>query len=259
MRVLAAGLWLVFGATPASAQSAQEQALAREYFQRATQAAERQDWDEAAEYFGRSYELVRRLPPLFNWASSLAQAGRLVEARERYQRYVALGEDEELIQEAQRVIEEIEPRIARLTVLVESLQPSDEVRLDDDPLAAAAIGAPLPSDPGAHVVTVSRGSAELVREGFVLREGESRTLSLTVQTPGDLNGSTPDAGPYLDENNREEDEGGSVLASPWLWLTVGLVLAAGATVATVLLVDSDSGADLPLYEGTADPASVGLP
>ncbi|MEM9193440.1 MAG: tetratricopeptide repeat protein [Myxococcota bacterium] len=261
----AIGRWVIVGVlwcltSPAGAQTAQEQALAREFFEEGVAAAHAEQWNEAAAAFERSYELVPRRPALFNLASTLAQAGRLVEARERYQRYAAAAQDPDLLAEARRLIEEIEPRLARLTVIIENLSPEDEVRFNETTLAPAAIGAPLPTDPGQHVVTVSRGDEELLRHGLILSEGEQRRVSLNIPELIPDDPERYESSVFFDTAAPEEEEdGGGVFASPWFWVSVGTVLAIGAVVISVLAVNGGGQTtELGLYEGNVSVPNVGL-
>lgn len=233
----------------AEAQSAEERALARDEFQRGVAAAEERRWDEAVRAFERSQAISPRPPTLFNLAGALVNAGRLVEARERYREFAGQTEAGPLSDEAQRSIEALEDRLARLTIEVENLAPVDEVRLDEQALSHATLGAPLPADPGAHVVVVMRGQTELVREEVTVEEGGARSVSLRVPAPAAASGSSDTVAVGLTEVEEEDDDedGGADLA--WLGVLIGVVVAGGiaAGVTTWAVMENET----PVFNGTA--------
>ncbi len=245
---------LSLAAQSARAQSAEEQALARELFEEGVQLAQERRWDEAVDAFSRSYALAERAPTLFNLASTLMRAGRLVEARERYRRFAHGTDDEALREEAERAVAEIEPRLGRIRLTMSALSPVDVVRLDAEPLNHAALGAPIPADPGIHTIRITRGETELAVRRVDVGEGQTREIAISLPPP------VQDEGPPLtseEEEEIEEDDSSGIASSPWFWIALGVVVVAGGVTAAVLLVNESQR--LPLYEGTTDPPSLGLP
>jgi len=221
----------------AHAQSASEVAAARRLFRQGIAAAREDDWETARRHFARSYGIAPRESTLLNLAGAQAQTGRLVDAAESYRRFIreASGRSERLVPRAREALEELEPRLAHLTITAPSATDGDAVTLDDDELPRAALGVELPVDPGAHHVAWARSGARLDEQRVELAEGEHRAVTLEVAS-GPATASVPPEALVADP---PDDDGGDDTA-----LIVGLTLggvaavAIGVIVGVVVAVDS---------------------
>lgn len=210
----------------AQAQSASEQALARDQFRTGVAAARGGHWEEAVDAFQRSLELAPRPMTMMNLAGALVQVGRLVEAAEAYRMFLAeatSGAAARVRGEAQSQLEALEPQIPHVRLHIFELADSDVVQLDEYQLSPAAIDAPLPVDPGHHVVTVSRNGTVLTTRELDIAAAEEATVEMRVDalpppedvvTPPDPLAPVPPA-----------SGGGSVFDDPVFWIVGGVVLA----------------------------------
>lgn len=216
---------LSLGAPRALAQSASEQALARDQFRAGVAAARAGQWVEAVDAFQRSLELAPRPMTMMNLAGALVQVGRLVEAAEAYRMFLAeatSGAAARVRGEAQSQLEALEPRIPHVRLHVYELAESDVVQLDEYQLSQAAIDAPLPVDPGAHVVTISRDGAVIATRELQIAEAEEATVELRVEALPPVTDVATGPDPLAPV---APASGGSVFDDPVFWIIGGVVLA----------------------------------
>jgi len=236
--------------------SASERALARRAFHHGMTAARAERWEDARVAFERAWELVHRPRVLLNLATAQVHTGRLVEGAENYRRYVRENSDEadaRLLREARQRLSEVEARTPQLTLRVTSLRPGDELMLDGAPVSRAVLSAPLPVNPGRHVLRVLREGAAVAEAEVTLEVGAEQSLRLEVPAPArGATAGVPDpaqaaraggqpgtsAGLLEGPSEAPAHEGGGVLRSPWFWIAVGLVVAGGVTAGVVLTRDS---------------------
>jgi len=204
-----------------NAPTAAETTLAREQFRAGVDAARSGRWWEALEAFTRAYELAPRPLTLLNLAGAQVETGHLVEGAESYRRFIreAEGRAAEQVPAAEEALASVEPRIARVRLEISNLARRDLVELDDAPLSEAVLGAELPVNPGEHVVRVERAEQEIARESFSVEEGERRLTPVQLELP---------LAPLEAEEGGSDGGGGSIFASPWFWVIVGVVVVGTA-------------------------------
>lgn len=224
----------------AHAQTASETAAARRLFRQGLAAARGGEWAEAVASFERSYAIAPRPNTLLNLAGAQAQTGALVAATESYRRFLAEAtgrRSRRLRARAAAELEELEGRLAHLTVTVDGLTESDSVRLDGEELSRALLGVDFPVDPGARVLLVRRGARDLVREELTLAEGERRDVSLDATPnlevsvdarPGELPPSALEADPPGDDDT-------AVIVG--VSIGVGVAVVAAAIITAVVLLE----------------------
>jgi len=233
--LLAAALFVGhLSAGTASAQGdAQNTALARALFEEGVSLADQTRWEQAVDRFQRALAL-RDAPAIrFNLGHSLSRLGRLVEASEMLRTVEGHPDSDDAVRvHARAVREDVEGRLAHLTIRLGGETAGVLVVLDDRELPEAALGVPVPVDPGEHRVVATRDGRVVARERASLGEAESHVTVLRLDEgpiPGDA-GSDP----------RFEGDGeaeGSVFGSWWFWTTVGAV-AVGAVVLGLVLAGS---------------------
>jgi hypothetical protein len=166
--------------------------LARRLFGEGVDAARRQDWTVALEKFTKSYELAPRPLTLYNLAGAQVATNRLVRGVESYRRFLRETSDGtylEFRKEAQQVVASLEPRLASAKLVVTGIASGDAAVLDNEPLAAAALGESMPIDPGQHVLVVKRRTsptqdlAVVARKDFIAAEGSTQAVTLEVPPP----------------------------------------------------------------------------
>ena len=179
-------------------------------------------WADALPLFHRAYDLTGVPTALFNVGYALRALGRYVEARAAFDELLTLHLDDADRQEATSLRAEVADRIA--TVELDGLEGPEgtyEVRLDGTILADdGARPLRIESDPGSHRVEVHRAGHEPYDWSGTLGEGQPRTL--TVSLP-----ALPGVG------------GPGILAEPWLWIVIGVVVVGGAiTIGVVADVEA---------------------
>ncbi len=175
-------------ASSAGAQSDEERGGARIAARDGIQAFEDQKYSKAIELLQRAESLVHAPTHLLYMARAQRALGRLVAAREAYMKVV----QEELPKNSPRAfveaqaaarkeLAEVEPRIAKLTIVVEGAGSGEvQVRFDGQVMAAALVGIAVPRDPGVHRVLVSApGKADQERE-LTLSEGSESEARFDV-------------------------------------------------------------------------------
>ena len=240
---------------------AREVQLARQLFVQGAEHAEAGRWAEAEVAFAGSLALYDRPRTLYNLATARAELGRLVEAAEDYRRFLREADTEkeaERLAAARTAVAELEQRIAQLTVEVRDLLEDDEVSVDDVPLPRAALGQPVPLDPGAHRVEVWRGEQQLAMQTVELAEGSRQSVLLTAPPPPPPSPEEAAAALEAQSGPSQSAPAGKPESRAWVWWTVGaaVVVAAGAGVAVALLSTQESGPEL--VEGNVSPGLLSV-
>jgi hypothetical protein len=149
----------------------------------------------------RSYDIDHSPGTLFTLAECEAKQGKVASAAADYESYLALyasmppsrqarHRERATIAEAKRAA--LERDAPKLTLVLPPGAPSGtEVRRDGRAYAAADIGAALPVDPGEHVVTTQAPGGSVTELHVILRNAETKQLTLEVKAPP--GGTGPDA------------------------------------------------------------------
>jgi hypothetical protein len=149
--------WLGAGAS-ARAQADPSIAVAEALFQQARALAGQEKWAEACPKFAESQRLDPKLGTLLNLAHCHEQEGKTATAWAEYTSAASLArrvgrKDREDF--ARERVEDLEKKLAHVVIRMEAPPPGLRVLLDDKPIDAAALGTPLPIDPGKHVFTAT--------------------------------------------------------------------------------------------------------
>jgi len=235
-------------AQDASSVSPNERALARQELDAGIAAARAGRWEDAHRSFARVYALVPTPSALLNLAGAQARTARLVAAAESYRRFLreALGPELESQRAAARAaLAETQARTPHVRIRAEGLGPEDAVDVDGEPLSRASLGAPLPIDPGAHTARIRRGAVEVAHAEWSSAERDTREVRLRApeeRSPGRPPQSRAPArsAAITATPARDDDTEGSLLASPWLWIVTGVVIAAGAVSVGIAIDAGDA-------------------
>lgn len=235
-------------AAQASGEPSQsEMAAARALFQSGIEHGGAGRWTEALADFERSYAIVAIPVTLLNLAGAQAELGQVVAATESYRRFLAeatRGRARRYRSRAQASLAAAEARVAHLTLAIVDLGSGDTLAVDDDEVSRAMVGVAMPLDPGDHVVQVLRDGEPVVEERLTLADGAEQSLAMTVPPPAVQVAVRVDLSPTVEAEERpavdlQDDSGGSVVSSPWLWTGVGVVVA--GVVLTAVLVSQGEG------------------
>jgi hypothetical protein len=195
-------------------------------------------WDDAYAALDEAYRLAPLPQILVNLAGAELQTGRVRSAIARYEAFLRATTGDEsfapLRPSAEQALEAARARLAHLAIGLERASPGDEVRLDGAPIDPSELPGAIAVDPGMHSLALVRDGRELDREIVDVEPGARVEVILSVPA------ARPAATRPDPARAPADGDGGSVLASPWLWLSVA-VLAIGAGVAIYVLTRDDSG------------------
>ena len=238
--------WLLVDPPLALAQTAQERAAARAQFDEGVRAAHEDRWSDALAAFERSYALYAHFSTLLNLATTLTRLGRLVEAGESYRRFLREAPSDAATRPAaQEQLAELESRVGRLVVHAPRRDGEDEIWLDGTQLSDAALGIPLPVDPGAHSARITRAGEVVASASIELGEGERRELTLEPAASAPIEVAEPVRAeaqvavveaPRVDVTRALEAPRSGDDPAPWIALGVGggVLIIGGIVLAIVL-------------------------
>lgn len=201
-----------------------QRAAARKHANSGRELFKEEKYAQAIEEFRAAEDLVHAPPHLLYVARALAKLGKLIEARETYQRIaderLATGAPPafEKAQEAARTERNaLDARIPKITVAIEGPDTSaTTVTIDGVPVDAATVGEPLPLDPGEHHVAAEADGFVAERKSFELTEGEG-TVEIQLVL-GRATGTTPD------DPGGEEGGGGEISYPPFILMGAGVLV-----------------------------------
>jgi hypothetical protein len=241
-------VWLLISAIlsggPVAAQESEDGAAeARRLFQEADRAIDEDRLADARDLLRRSLDLAPHPATAFNLAmvsTAMGEHRAAIEILEQLEGgdYGALEASQRA--EVTRMISESRGELALVDVGVGSVEA--DVRVDGELLATVAPGerAEARLDPGRHIVTVRTADGRVEERAVDLEAGDERRIDFQLEPS---TGSTDDARISADGGDEvDEDDGGSIVTSPWLWLGVAALVAGGVVLAVVL---TTQGADAP--------------
>jgi hypothetical protein len=231
---LVAAAWLVAaGASAQDGATTEQVAQARALFEEGLRLADGGRAEEAEDRFRRSLAIYPSPNAAFNLAYLLGERGEVVEATELYQQVASMASAPmELRREAGRRAQALAPRVARLTISLTGATDGVSVRVGHRELSPAALGVPVPIDPGPQQIDALRAAETVASMRVSLAAGQSGSVTLDVPPPP------------------------GILESPWLWTVVAVVVvgaAVGIGVGVAL-----SGTDVT-HEGNIPPGVVRAP
>lgn len=196
----ARGPWVVWvlpvlasmaAASPARAQGTGGDAVAAKVFEEARQLFEKKQYDLACPRFLQALDLdPTKAGVIHALAECYAEAGKVASAVARYGAYVraveqlppdARAKHDDRVKRAKEQLAALTPAVPEVTlVLPATAPPATRVALDGSALEAGSVGAPLPVDPGDHVVTVTTPTGPEKQQPFKVERGEKKRLELDV-------------------------------------------------------------------------------
>jgi len=183
---------LAWGASPATAWAqapgaGADVARARDLFVQASDLRDQGDAKGALEKFKAAHALAANPITAFELARAYAALGMLVEARDAYASIARLPVQADETdrakaarQDAAKAIAELKTRVPTLAVKVSGPPDAVSVTLDGQPLAASALGVPVPVDPGTHQLVATGVGGARAEQTIALKEGEAREAELDL-------------------------------------------------------------------------------
>lgn len=227
-------------------------------------------WADAIALFKRAETLLHAPPHLLYMARAYVKLGRLVEAREAYQRIL----HEELSASAPKAfvdakaaasVEEkgLAARLATLTIVVEEPPAGAKaivVTMDGAEVARPLVGVAHPVDPGAHKVSAKAEGWSAAEVAVKLADGETQTITLKLSHPEPIVATAPTATPETPETPAADSAApapsshSALRTAGWISLGVGVVGLAAGTFFVVKNRQKRSDA-AALCPGTVCPAA----
>jgi hypothetical protein len=221
--------------------SDEDLAAARKLFTDAVSDQDAKRYDTALEKFRRVQAVKDTANVRYRIATCLEALGRRAEALANYQATIRLGEGDRTATDAVRAANEhaaeLDRVIPRLTVVLPGDAPAGtQVRVDDAPVDAAALGGPLPFEPGAHTITATAPGHVPFQTGVTLPEGGrvSITVILPATTASSASAPASSAAPPPPPPPPPNRGGGGPPAGAWIAAGAGVALAAGSVLSFVL-------------------------
>ncbi len=171
---------------PAHAQSPADVSLARELFKEGAKFAQEGQWNEARQRYEKSLALRRAPLTLYSLGFAYRNLRRFVESLESYRAFlVEMRKDDErdkpYEQPARDAIAELEKQVARLDIKIQAIdKPKMMLTIDGIIVPEAAYGYPRLVDPGTHTVMVRSKGYQDATQIVTLTEGEKQAVSLRL-------------------------------------------------------------------------------
>jgi len=184
------------------AQGDDDRAGARVAATEGVKAMNEKRWADAADLFSRAESLVHSPVHLLYLARAQEQLGKLVKARENYNRIIrehVPPDAPDAFRQAQTSAHQeaggIDSRLATITVKLDGEKGSPTVTMDGERVPPALLGLPLPVDPGSH--TFQAASAGLRSEPVTVSvtEGGKDVVTLTLRAAPGTSAPVSDAAP----------------------------------------------------------------
>lgn len=231
---LASAVAVMLGGSAARAQQpARDPVAAEALFKAARALVDKGDDAAGCPKFEASFALNPSASTMINIARCHEREGKVATAWHDYQRALVLNREtageqrrRSLDEIAQKEIAALEPRVPKLRVVVASAPSGLEVRRDGAALPAAALGEPLPIDPGAHEIRASAPGHETETRALTLAEGQTETVELALR-PVAAAGAAKASG---EANGASEAPRGGVPTWAWVSGAAGIALAGASIV-----------------------------
>ncbi|WP_437588357.1 PEGA domain-containing protein [Sorangium sp. So ce1000] len=246
---LASAVAVALGGAAAHAQQPSRDPVAAEALFKAARAlVDKGDDAAGCPKFEASLALNPSASTQINIARCREREGKLATAWHDYQRALVLNREtageqrkRSLEEIANKAIAALEPRVPKLVIVVKGAPAGVEVQRDGTALPAAALGEPLPADPGPHEIRASAPGHEAETRAITLAEGETATVELTLRPAAAASAVNPPV-------KADEAPGGGTPTWAWISGAAGIALV-GASVG--FLID-DLSAISALREGCRD-------
>ncbi len=195
---LAVVLCLGLSSGASLAQSDADRATARALAAEGFKALQSDDYETAEDRFRRADALVHAPTLVLDRGRALMGMGRYVEAQEQFELVLREGVPpraprswKNALKDAAVLLEEVEPKVAWLTIAVpEASEP--EILVDGQPIPTAALGVRRATNPGTRTIDVSAPGYAPRRVTIELSEGGEESLEVALEPlPQDAPAPTP--------------------------------------------------------------------
>lgn len=225
--------------------SAEELAVARQLYEKAVTAQEKNDWSVCEEAVTEALGIIETPGLRFHQAHCKEQQGKWIEALVDYKRAeeliaggVEASDVEPLLAPA---IGRLESKVPRLTVHVENEPEQVSFYLDGKERSTKLLGKGVQLNPGSHTVEVSAPGYDSQTRSVSLKEGERSEVSLRLASNGQpVAVETAGAGEVGDSTvGGSRRTGGRFSPKPFVLAGEGLVVAGLAGLGVYYIVDAE--------------------
>lgn len=183
----------------ARAQSPEELKAARELFQEAYKDEQEKRFESALDKFQRVAKVRESAAVRYRIASVLESLGRLRDARDAFRALAASkptlpANEQEIATSAEDRAQALDKRIPTLTLQPDGKPPPEaKIAIDGTPVPPEKLGAPIPLEPGEHVVSATGTGGPPFESRVKLSEGGgvSMTLPVGARSPSGTGGPPP--------------------------------------------------------------------
>ncbi len=187
---LALGTVIACAARGASAQapSPTELKMAQDLVEEGRALGQQGRWGDALARFQRARELSHKVTPQLEFYIGYAEgrAGKLVAADVDLRRAIELARaagNEQVARAAQAELPELEARTPSVVIAVSGGAQAAGLQIDGETIGVAALGSPIPLDPGTHSVVVRFASGSVTKQ-VDLAERQHATVPVEAPPPG---------------------------------------------------------------------------
>ncbi len=225
------------------------------------------NWPDAADRFRRALALRDSQVIRHNLATALLRQGLLVEASELFRQVLRdPSVDAKVHEEAQRELDALTPRIAKLTIQLEGEPAGTEITVDDRPVADVQVGLAMPMDPGVHVVRAKRDDQELDTQEVSIAEGAEETVTLRlvpptlVATPEQAAATVSPARSLSQPSvaTKEDQDPHDRQRAKRLWWGIGSAAVVTVAIVVVSVVVASRSDHTKRYDGDFNPGSLSV-
>lgn len=250
---LVCALSLVVGPTPAAGQSAADVAAARDLFIEGSELSKAGRWEEARDRFERSLALKRAPITLYSLGVAQMSSGKHVEALESFRAFLAepvTDTTQTYVEPARGAIEELEQRVAHLDIDVRPANLAGlVVTIDREEVPSAALGMPRLVNAGDHVVRAAAPGYASRTMAVTVAEAETKPVVVVLSRTG----ASEDIAP-------EPDASGDFPTGPVVLMAAGgaaTIAGIGVGLAGVAEAGDAPRADSPEADAAKTKATVG--
>ncbi|MEZ4221735.1 MAG: hypothetical protein R3B13_12460 [Polyangiaceae bacterium] len=237
---------------------AQEPAAAEALFDSGVAAMKAGRYDDACPKIEESHQLEARPGTLFTLAECWRKAGKTATALARYNEYLRVFERMDAAEQkrqrgrdgfARKHVASLEETVPHLVITLSARSPKGAIVLMNGvELGAAALGTPLPVDPGHHELVVRASDGTETTTALDVTKGESKSVELEVRSRQKAPEASRDERPLATAGARRQSQAKESNAPPshgqrtagWVLLGVGAASAVVGTVAGVLVLSKKS-------------------
>ena len=219
----------------------------RAEFQRGQTAYQQGDYDGAIEAWQRAYDADPQPLLLYNLSQAYERLGRLTEAVDALERYLAgAAPDDRHQADARARVAALRERLARTGIVVRGAPEGAEISVDDQSWGRSPRPDAIRVEPGSHRVLVTLDGYEAFRATVVVPAGQTVDVEALMEPAAATTATTTTAATTSYVSSDTSSDEGSIVLPIALMGAGGALLVTGSIVGVVAL---GTAQDAPSSEG----------